>query len=164
MARVEINFERLQSVMDDAISEGMNVALVGMGRLVRGSLSRPGLGRIYRVAKGRKTGKTLRARGYHRASAPGQPPAVNTNRLRASWSVGNIAQGNYSTGDGFAFKYREGKTVVLQYGSNVPYARLLEYGTRRMKPRPYLKPSLASAGKRIGAIFRVAIKKAMDRK
>jgi hypothetical protein len=64
---------------------------------------------------------------------------VNTNRLRASWSVERVWGGG---GDSISQVYTQSGVSILRFGSNVPYARLLEFGTRRMKKRPYLKPSL----------------------
>jgi HK97 gp10 family phage protein len=97
------------------------------------------MGTLYRVGQGAKGGRNLRARGFHRASLPGSPPAVNTNRLRASWSVERVWGGGRDT---ISAVYRQGSTAILRYGSNVPYARFLEFGTRRMKKRPYLRPTM----------------------
>lgn len=72
-------------------------------------LSQPGSGRQY---------------GRHRASAPGDSPAVDTGRLRQSIGVQKVAQGHY------------------RVGTNVQYAPLLEFGTRKMAARPFMRPAL----------------------
>lgn len=74
------------------------------------------------------SGRTYKRGGVtHQASAAGQPPAVDTGRLRASitYELGNT-----------------GKVLVARVGTNVNYARHLELGTSRMRPRPFLRPAL----------------------
>lgn len=75
-------------------------------------LSQPGRGREYR-----------RGNVTHRASAPGDPPAVDTGRLRQSLGVQRIGNGHY------------------RVGTNVEYAPLLEFGTRQMAARPFMRPA-----------------------
>jgi len=76
-------------------------------------------------------GRTYRRRGVtHVASAPGAAPAVDTGRLRASIT--------YELG-------QDGRGLVARIGTNVKYAAYLELGTRRMRPRPFLRPALAAA-------------------
>ena len=159
MSGFKSNKDAIMVALDEALVEGMNASSLAASRLVRQTLSQPGTGRIYRIARGRKGGRNLRAQGFHRASAPGRPPAVNTNRLRSSWMVGGVpgfgstitAAGNRAT------IYRDGKAVVLEYGSRVEYAPMLEYGTRRMKARPYLKPTLPVLARTIPRLFATAI-------
>lgn len=138
MSEAKFNHEAILERMRESLRSGFNANIVGSSRLIRGQLSKPGQGRLYKVAKGKSGGRNLRARGYHRASLAGRPPAVNTNRLRSSWSSETVG----ARTDGFAFVFEQGRSVVLKLGSNVKYAPMLEFGTRRMKPRPYLKPTL----------------------
>jgi HK97 gp10 family phage protein len=42
-------------------------------------------------------------------------------------------------------------TVVGRVGTNVEYAKALEFGTTRMKPRPFLRPSLRINKRKIRA-------------
>ena len=73
-------------------------------------------------------GRTYARRGIsHTASAPGDSPAVDTGRLRQSISVVKLTEGHY------------------RVGTNVSYAPLLEFGTRDIAPRPFLRPALAQA-------------------
>lgn len=89
---------------------------------VRSQLSRPGSGRVY--GRGR-----LGAR-RHQASAPGEPPAPDTRTLLESAHI-----------------EQEGETVrVLVNGAD---AAGLEFGTRRMQPRPYMRPALVAAKARM---------------
>lgn len=66
----------------------------------------------------------------HTASAPGQPPAVDTGTLRASISY-----------------YYDRTTRTCYLGTPVEYAGYLEFGTKKkngeakMYPRPYFRPA-----------------------
>lgn len=55
---------------------------------------------------------------------------VDTGRLRASVQ--------YEVG-------RDGRGIVGRIGTNVHYARYLEFGTRRMRAQPFLRPALGAA-------------------
>lgn len=89
---------------------------------IKSQLSRPGTGREYR-----------RGRKVHVASAPGEPPAVDTGRLRASIGHEEVTI--------------LGAVLSIRVGTNLVYAAPLEYGTRdgRIKPRPFMRPALAAA-------------------
>lgn len=76
-------------------------------------LGHPGTGRRYK--RGNRT---------HTASAPGKSPAVDTGRLRQSIGVQKVGEGHY------------------RVGTNVEYAPYLEFGTRRMAARPFMRPAL----------------------
>lgn len=82
-------------------------------------LSQPGTGRRY--TRGNRT---------HTASAPGNAPAVDSGRLRQSIGVQQVAEGHY------------------RVGTNVEYAPYLEYGTRRMAARPFLRPAFEKVKRR----------------
>lgn len=75
----------------------------------------PGRGETYELYKPRRT---------HTASAPGDAPAVDTGRLRGSIAANQLAP----------YRWR--------VGTNVKYAAFLEFGTRRIAPRPFMRPSL----------------------
>ena len=138
MSGAKFNHEAILETMRVGIRKGMNLSLVRAARLMRGQLSHAGMGTLYKVAQGKAKGRNLRARGYHRASYAGQSPAALTGSLRASWSVETV--GNRP--DGFANIFEDGRDVILRFGSNLKYASMLEYGTRRMKPRPYVRKVL----------------------
>ena len=66
-------------------------------------------------------------------SLPGDPPARQTGALRRSWRTGIKRSRVF------------GNTVTLRVGSDpleAPYARWLEYGTRRMAKRPYVSRAI----------------------
>lgn len=81
-------------------------------------LSQPGSGRTY------ATGNRTSPHDSHTASAPGDPPAVNTGRLRQSITALQISPGRW------------------RVGTNVEYAIFLEWGTRKMAPRPFMRPAV----------------------
>ena len=159
-AKVRIEKLKIQAMMQEAALSAMSVSLIVSSALLKKQLSKPGTGRIYRIGKGKKGGRNLRAKGYHRASAAGQSPAVNTNRLRGSWSVERVGVSQ----DSFASIKQDTKKTILRLGSSVPYARILEYGgntgrRRRTKiaARPYIRPNLPRIAKAIPKIFSEAI-------
>ena len=154
---VFIDHKKIEEALQAASIKALNVSLVGSSRLIRSRLSQAGKGRIYRIAQGKAKGaRNLRAAGFHRASAPLDPPAANTNRLRGSWSV----TGLNSSSDTFAAITKQPRGIILTFGSNVKYAPFLEFGTRRMTRRPYLKPSMPSIQKFSLGAFRIAIAEA----
>lgn len=91
--------------------------------------------------------KTYGKKGHH-PSQEGNPPAVDTGTLRRSIT--------YTVDE---------KNLVGYVGSvlnDPPYGVYLEYGTSRMKPRPWLKPatekSLETIKKLMAGAVKVAIK------
>jgi phage gpG-like protein len=96
-------------------------------------------GEVQRTLAGKRTGRSYKVSKtgrLHIASAPGEPPAVLTGRLRQS-----IA---------FTAPEWEGNTVSARVGTNVAYARRLEYGgidSRGVKidARPYWAPAYLKA-------------------
>jgi hypothetical protein len=158
MSGAKFDRSGIQTTVMLGIVKGLASSQIAASRIVKATLSRPGTGTLYRVAQGKAKGRNLRARGYHRASLPGNPPAVNTNRLRASWSVERVWGGG---GDSISAVYRQGSTAILRFGSNVPYSRLLEFGTRRMKKRPYLRPSMPIIADKSIRLIAVQIKAAL---
>lgn len=110
--------------------------------LVQGQARRltrmPGRGRTYQ-----------RGRVTHVASAPGDPPAKDRNRLGSVLAAGE------------AITYQNGGLVAEFGPRNYDVARYLEFGTRRMAPRPYLFRSLEEMRPKILAGFRRAQQRAM---
>ena len=68
-----------------------------------------------------------RRRFRYVGSAPGESPRKRTGTLQKS----------------VAFEVRRTlAAITVRIGSSVPYARFLERGTRKMRPRPWLRPGL----------------------
>ena len=160
------NVPNVQIALREALVEGMRAATIGTSQLVRARLSQPGTGRMYRIGKGRKNGRNLRQKGIHVASAPGHPPAVNTNRLRASLTVRQVSgRGLSSRSIDTNVLIRETRTgVVLTFGTEVEYAPFLEFGTARMKARPFLRPVMPIVARTLPRVFSVALRRGLGGK
>lgn len=75
-------------------------------------------------------------------SAPGEPPARVSGELL----------------DSVAYEIMEtGRGLSVTVGAAASYALSLEYGTRRMAQRPFLRPSLAEMEEEIARIYRTAL-------
>lgn len=114
------DFERLGLRLD---REGLEAWLGRVMREAHNVLQREmrkgGRGRIYH-----------RKKGWHRASAPGDYPAVDSGRLLSQSRV--------------YVSYPEG--VI---GTNVHYAKYLQFGTSKMAPRKLYREAILDAIKRI---------------
>jgi HK97 gp10 family phage protein len=76
------------------------------------------------ILSGSKSGRQYFIKGRrHQSSAPGQPPANSTGKLVRSIKV---------------TKSNSGHEVKI----DAEYAGYLEYGTSRMRPRPFILPAL----------------------
>jgi hypothetical protein len=109
---------------------------------VKVKLSQPGTGRLYvRTRNGVKAA--------HRASAPGQPPAVDTGTYRASWTwktqqlTGSIYEALVYPDPAHLEQHHEPRELGL----------FLEFGTRHMAARPHLRPAVNES---LGAIGQAA--------
>jgi phage gpG-like protein len=98
--------------MEKEINQRLENAAAYAETAVKMELSRPGSGKLY---------------GSHRASAPGQPPAVLTGDLRASITHKVV---------------RAGMFLTAMVGSNKYTAPLLEFGTSKMAPRPFMRVTI----------------------
>lgn len=83
------------------------------------------------ITQGGKSGRWYRRRDrWHRASAPGEAPATDYGNLvrniRATFEDDNL-------------------TGIVNSGAE--YSKALEFGTRRMEPRPFMRVSLESQRK-----------------
>jgi phage gpG-like protein len=89
-------------------------------------------GKIVRKVKGMK-GKNIYGAF---PSAPGEPPRKQTGRLRAS----------------VTHEVDRAK-LTARVGTNVKYARVLEFGGKHIAPRPWLRRALAESQSRIKEIL-----------
>jgi len=87
-------------------------------------MKEPKHGKVYKQAAGHR----------HRASAPGEPPAIDTGDLADSYEV--------------RVHYKSGKVMI---GTPLRYGFFLERGTRKMAKRPHIRPGFEQS---IGAIER----------
>lgn len=130
MTQVTVKVEGLEQVINDVgempkgieapIRSGLTkIAFLARSAIQRLILSGPKTGKIYRH------GKTI-----HQASAPGEPPASDTGALVASVYAEPVAD--------------ELSVVVVVRKA---YAAFLEFGTRLMAARPFVRPGCQSVAK-----------------
>lgn len=170
--------------LEDAVNEGLTAYLLIMSGAVREQLSKGGTGRLYRRTKNaaprgavgramaawdrlrkRLGGKgkqprrpNARTAGWHRASAKNSPPAADTGLLRRSWAVGSGGRDQAGNGKPSVRRYRRETRIGLTYGSPVKYARI-EKGWGRVKPRPYIAPTVAAIGDLLAPTMQRAMKR-----
>lgn len=109
-------------VQEEKLLEGMMEWHAG---IVEDMLVGDRQGRWYRIP-----GSTRK----YRASRPFEAPASPTGRLRSSYQYRVTSSRNAKIGE---------------VGSPLDYAVYLEYGTKRMKPRPHVLPAYYSREKQI---------------
>ena len=117
-------------------AQGTLIGLIQLQREIKATLSQAGTGTLWPGSR-------------YRSSAPGRPPAVQTGHLRRSWQVGQPA------------RVAAGRRLGWSIGSNVPYAKTLEFGSVRIFPRPYLRPAMRTIAKTLGLTVRAQINKAL---
>lgn len=108
--------DRLEKKADKVVM-GQAMKFHGM---VTDNLSQPGRGRVY---------------GKHQASAPGDPPAVDTGLLRQSVQFARLAPLTWGVGL-VALPYPGGSASTAEVG------KMLEDGNRKVAPRPFVRSAL----------------------
>lgn len=96
---------------------------------------------VLETLSGSRSGRTYKVPGTRRtytASAPGQPPAVATARLRQSVKTSIEV---------------ENRAVVGKVGTDLEYGKALEFGTKNMAARPWLKRSFDESMDKVKGIF-----------
>lgn len=90
-----------------------------------------------RIQGGSKSGrKYKRGAVTHQASAPGESPATDTGKL--------VSSGEFAVDE---------NSLWVTVAFTAFYARLLEWGTRFIRPRPFIMPTLDDVKEEIPAIF-----------
>ena len=99
------------------------------------------------VLKGQRSGKVYRKpftkKATYRASAPGEQPARRTGNLRLHWN-GQVRKGAAS-GNGIE--------VIAELESQEEYASMLDNGTEKMAPRPFVEQIKEKAMPEIEKIY-----------
>jgi hypothetical protein len=90
--------------------------------------------------RGKKWREGKRNGGMHRASAPGEAPAIQTGALRKgiTHTVVQVAPGRWSTRVGVSTQSGRGGPAK---GSSRSIAHMLEWGTSQMEERPAWRPA-----------------------
>lgn len=100
-----------------------------------------------KIMRGPKTGVRYRRGGVvHQSSAPGEAPASDTGRL---------------VGSGTTWVDAASLSAIVAF--DVKYARLLEFGTRFIRPRPFLFPVVDAMKADIVEILKESIRGALLR-
>jgi HK97 gp10 family phage protein len=123
----------------------------GIGRALAQSVVQLDAYARQKIQSGGRSGRVYRRRGIaHQASAPGEFPKTDRGQLVAS----------------LYFRVAANKLSAF-FGTKLNYGRYLEYGTSRMRARPWLAPTLkANAGvirKRMTDAVAEAIRKGQRR-
>ena len=128
---VKLKFHTKEVVksIEDAASKLMAEAVNEVRNTTLETLSGNRSGRTYYVPSTRRT---------YTASSPGEAPAQATGELRQS--VKTSVEG-------------EGRTVVGIVGSDSKHAAPLEFGTRNMAPRPWLRISFEKSLDKVKSIL-----------
>ena len=138
----------------EGIERGLKIIMVELQYNLREKLSQMGTGAGY-------FGGAKKLGFYRTRSAPGEPPAVDTGTLRQSTQV----KPQYVAGTGMTSLVLAGLVAGVNNDARVP--RWLEYGTKRMKARPFIAPSLEvvrkDAAKNIGEQMQRSIKRMRTR-
>lgn len=107
-------FTNLDQQFDEAVQDAIEDEIFELEAEIKSRIQRgPASGRVYQKYNPRRT---------HQASAPGQAPMSDTGRLASSI-------------------YKDIDPLEATVGSKLAYAAYLEYGTRRMAPRPVWTPA-----------------------
>lgn len=126
---IESNIEAVKNKMNQSAEERMLEATNHVRSAVLNTLTGSRTGRTYYVPGTRKR---------YTSSAPGEPPAQQLGDLRKSIKSG--VEG-------------EGKTIVGFVGTELEKGPMLEYGTRNMAARPWLRPSFEKTVEEIKKIL-----------
>ena len=106
-------FTNMDAAFDNAVTDAIEDTVLEIRTEVITKIQQgPASGRIYR-----------RGNITHQASAPGQPPMTDTGTLVRS-------------------VYFDLKPLTATVGSRLAYSHYLEFGTRRMAPRPVWMPAV----------------------
>ena len=141
----------IMSANIEGIQRGLNVAMTKLQREMRLTLNKKGTGVGYR---GGKKGK-----GYFRKrSAPFQPPAQDTSHLINSVQTSFFRN---ESGRDFVSVFMTGLVAGKDKDARIP--RWLEYGTSRMKARPFIAPSIKVVKPKVVGIIEFEMDKAIKR-
>lgn len=135
--------------LDDLLLRVNSMADAGRARATRRRMLHGGIRVIERETKalltGSRTGRTYTFGNVtHQASAPGEPPAVDTGNLKNSLRVLEVTDERAS------------------FGTSADYAAYLEFGTRYMEARPYLRPAADNSVEEIARVMTAIADEALD--
>lgn len=130
-AKVELKFHTKEAVK--AIEDTASKRILEAVNVVRNT--------VLETLSGKRSGITYHVPGTRRtytASAPGQPPAQATGQLR------QLIKTSVKS---------EGKKIIGAVGTDAKHGKPLEYGTKNMAPRPWLRVSFEKALPQVKSIL-----------
>lgn len=92
------------------------------------------------VKKGFREPKHGRFYGTHIASAPGEYPAINTGRLDRS------------------LQHKQHGSRSLEVGTNLKYAPYMEFGSKRVLPRPFMSTTEKRTEHKVKQSFKTSLR------
>ena len=118
--------KRVQRTVEQEAERALDKTAFEIITAARDSMREPKHGWDYSPAQGAsRTGRAKR-----RSSAAGEAPAIQTGKLRSSLAK------------------EKPRPLVRRIGTNLPYGKHLEFGTKNMVARPYLRPAFEKKKKR----------------
>lgn len=132
----DAELERLLESPEGPVGDDLRRRAVSVEAAGKRLLSQHGSGRVY---------KKNRPARIHQASAPGEPPAPDLGQIRAALGheLGTDADGLYAD---VGYGIDPASRLEQEDGTSLAdIAEYLEIGTRRMEPRPFLRPALHAA-------------------
>ena len=145
-ARVRLDDRALRAKLEAALLVAAKSAGARLVGHIRQKLNvSASVARAKAIARSRARRRRL-AKFVYQASLPGQPPRKRSGALQKS------VTSQVTRGDG---------VVRIKIGSAVQYARYLELGTKRMRPRPWLKSGVAEIAPRLQRDFVASLKRAL---
>jgi hypothetical protein len=164
---IEWNGEELIAAATQANVNAMTKAAITVQATAKKMIGGTGSGRLYRRRKQKGKRGSFRASDFHRASAPGRPPA------RDSGILANSVTYQVRLGTKAGTKDIINKSDLIVVGTVGPdidkiksqsprtdpdYGYFLEVGTKDIAKRPWLKPSLIKSRRKILRFFKQANK------
>jgi len=137
-----VQTERAIRVKVSEMTENINRKVISRGTRAVNAIRSAEL----RILKGQRSGKVYRkpyTKATYTASAPGESPARRTGNLRLHWN-GQVKADSVMDG---------GVTVIAQLESQEAYAGALEYGTKKIAPRPFVEKIQKEAEPEIRKIY-----------
>ena len=134
----------------EGIERGLKIVMIELQTELREKLSQMGTGAGY-------FGGAKKLGFFRTRSAPGEPPAVDTGTLRNSVQ----SKPQYIPGTGMTSIVLTGLVAGVNKDARIP--RWLEYGTSRMKARPFIAPSLQAIRPSVAGTISDQMKRSIKR-
>lgn len=149
----ELFIKGLENI-ERAVRKNAKIAMIQAGEdvesymkldMARGTYSGSKTGKVYKRSK----------KSFHTASRALQSPAVDTGRLIGSIGISQEFQTN-------KLKVTIGAGGRVVDGVYVDYAKYLEYGTKDMLPRPFMKPAMEEERRKFKKRMETVLRKSMQ--